>query len=140
MTVPYPPVTGDEPCRQDPDAFFPESSSMHAPREAKALCACCDIQQECLAYALTVPVTGVWGGTTEKDRRHLRREMGAAPVVAPTDHVDHELVLRSLERRMPVDAVAQLAGTTPRHVMRIRAEARRRYLRTVRLRAQGALL
>lgn len=119
--VPYPPVDGTEPCRQvDPDMFFPESSSNIAPNLAKELCADCHVSQECLAYALAHNWQGVWGGTTSKDREKLRRG-GAAP--ERQRPVDRALVLRSLDRRMPVHAVAALAGTTSRHVMRIRAEA-----------------
>lgn len=121
MPVPYPPVDGSEPCRQvDPDMFFPESSSNIPVRLAKALCADCDIRQECLAYALAYNVQGVWGGTTGKDRQEMRR--GGAPPERKRP-VDRELVLRSLDRGMPVHAVAALAGTSSRHVMRIRVEA-----------------
>jgi hypothetical protein len=119
-SVPYPPVDGTEPCRDDPDMFFPESSSNVASKLAKELCADCDIRQACLAYALAHNVQGVWGGTTSKDREKLRR--GGTPPERKRP-VDRELVLRSLDRRMPVHAVASLAGTTSRHVMRIRAEA-----------------
>jgi WhiB family redox-sensing transcriptional regulator len=38
-----------------------------------ATCARCRVRDECLAYALAQPdLTGVWGGTTERERRELR--------------------------------------------------------------------
>jgi WhiB family transcriptional regulator, redox-sensing transcriptional regulator len=59
----------------DPELFFPISNSGPALRQvtkAKAVCVRCDIQRECLRYALDAgSVQGVWGGTTEEERRLL---------------------------------------------------------------------
>src|SRR5260370_4476885 len=56
----------------DPDLFFPVSSSGRALEqiaEAKAICGRCQVQPECLAFALrTRQVHGVWGGTSEQER------------------------------------------------------------------------
>lgn len=41
-------------------------------KAAKALCAECPVIAECLEYALANKVDGVWGGTSERDRRALR--------------------------------------------------------------------
>ena len=63
-------------CRSaDPDLFFPISPSGPAQtRRAKAVCAGCVVQPDCLRYALAAgPVQGVWGGTSEEERRMLRR-------------------------------------------------------------------
>ena len=61
----------------DPELFFSVSSLSPALRQvaqAKAICARCHIQQACLRYALDVgPVQGIWGGTTEAERRRLRQ-------------------------------------------------------------------
>ena len=41
---------------------------------AKALCSGCQVRPVCLLYALeTNQATGVWGGTTDDERRALRR-------------------------------------------------------------------
>jgi len=65
----------------DPDLFFPISWSGPALRQvaqAKAICARCHARQACLGYALeTGPVQGIWGGTTEAERRRLAREQAA---------------------------------------------------------------
>lgn len=70
-------------CRgADPKLFFP------APRcppsdEAKAYCAQCPVKGQCLEYAVSLRLAGIWGGTSETQRiklRRLRRErsgMGA---------------------------------------------------------------
>lgn len=60
-------------CREvGPEVFFPEADIPH--RAAIEVCRRCDVEIECLNYALTIsPVAGIWGGTTEADRRRLRR-------------------------------------------------------------------
>ncbi len=65
-------------CRSaDPDLFFPISDSGPALEQtmaAKAICATCRVQRECLAFALrTGQVHGIWGGTTERERAAVRR-------------------------------------------------------------------
>jgi WhiB family redox-sensing transcriptional regulator len=46
---------------------------------AKAICATCPVQPECLRYAIeTRQEYGIWGGTTEDERRGLRKAMHAA--------------------------------------------------------------
>jgi WhiB family redox-sensing transcriptional regulator len=43
-------------------------------RTPKALCRTCPLVSPCLEYALTTRQDyGVWGGTTERERRDLRR-------------------------------------------------------------------
>jgi len=61
-------------CAQtDPEAFFPEKGG--STREAKRICAGCDVRAECLDYALAHDERfGIWGGLSERERRRLRRE------------------------------------------------------------------
>lgn len=65
-------------CAQtDPEAFFPEKGGSTA--RAKAVCDSCPIRRECLDWALAHDERfGVWGGTSEQDRRliRLRRKGG----------------------------------------------------------------
>jgi WhiB family redox-sensing transcriptional regulator len=57
----------------DPDLFFPERGA--STREAKAVCAACTVQEQCLTYALdTVQKFGIWGGMSERERRRIRRQ------------------------------------------------------------------
>jgi WhiB family redox-sensing transcriptional regulator len=65
-------------CREvDLDIFFPDITA--SPRKAISICNRCEVQIECLEYALKSSVAGVWGGTTEKERKRLKRQ--AAKVV-----------------------------------------------------------
>ena len=61
----------------DPELFFPISSSgpaAHQAKWAKVICARCEIRRACLDYALNAgSIQGVWGGTTERERRLLRQ-------------------------------------------------------------------
>lgn len=63
-------------CRHaDPDLFFPVGTAGPALRqaeEAKRVCRACPVREACLAWALAHGVPGVWGGTTEDERRALR--------------------------------------------------------------------
>jgi WhiB family transcriptional regulator, redox-sensing transcriptional regulator len=65
-------------CRDaDTDLFFPVGPAgpgLHQVDEAKRICRTCPMQARCLAWALDHGVTdGVWGGTTEEERRAIRR-------------------------------------------------------------------
>ena len=61
-------------CAQtDPEAFFPEKGG--STREAKKVCRACEVQAECLEYALGHDERfGIWGGMSERERRRLRRQ------------------------------------------------------------------
>ena len=66
-------------CRDtDPDLFFPVGTTGPAIEQidsAKAVCAECEVQTECLEFALaTNQDSGVWGGTSEEERRKLRKQ------------------------------------------------------------------
>ena len=60
-------------CAQtDPEAFFPEKGG--STREAKRVCATCEVREECLEYALANDERfGIWGGMSERERRKLKR-------------------------------------------------------------------
>jgi WhiB family transcriptional regulator, redox-sensing transcriptional regulator len=69
----------DASCRDtDPDLFFPVGTTGPAIEQidnAKAVCHECLVQRECLEYALaTNQDSGVWGGTSEEERRQLRKQ------------------------------------------------------------------
>jgi WhiB family redox-sensing transcriptional regulator len=60
-------------CRDfDTDVFFPDSDENAGP--AIAICATCPVREQCLDFALsTNQADGIWGGTTETERRRIRR-------------------------------------------------------------------
>jgi WhiB family redox-sensing transcriptional regulator len=56
----------------NPDLFFPERGASSV--EAKKVCAECVVRLECLDYALVHGEKfGIWGGTSERQRRRMRR-------------------------------------------------------------------
>ena len=61
----------------DPDLFFPVGTTGPAIEQianAKAVCNTCAAKEPCLEFALsTNQDSGVWGGTSEEERRKLRR-------------------------------------------------------------------
>lgn len=61
-------------CAQvDPEIFYPEAGG--SVRIAKRICRGCEVRTECLAYALEHHERfGVWGGLSERERRHLLQE------------------------------------------------------------------
>lgn len=60
-------------CAQvDSEMFFPEKGG--STREAKSVCARCEVKDECLSYALENGERfGIWGGLSERERRRLQR-------------------------------------------------------------------
>lgn len=64
-------------CREvDMELFFPEKGGTTRP--AKSVCAACAVRAECLAEALAGDIRyGVWGGTSERERRKLKRGVAA---------------------------------------------------------------
>jgi hypothetical protein len=75
IRAPY--FDGSQVCAQiDPELFFPESLSEIRPnlRVVKPLCKSCEFKDPCLEYAVQHPeLQGIWAGTTETDRRLIRR-------------------------------------------------------------------
>jgi WhiB family redox-sensing transcriptional regulator len=60
----------------DTDIFFPsKGNAFYQIAEAKAACARCPVQVECLEYALTMgrELIGIFGGMTDNERRRYLR-------------------------------------------------------------------
>ncbi len=61
----------------DPDLFFPIGSTGPAVDQieaAKKVCRACEAQIACLEFALeTNQESGIWGGTSEEERRRIRK-------------------------------------------------------------------
>ena len=72
----------DAACRDlDPNLFFPVGVTGPAVDQiatAKEICSGCPVRAECLDFAITSNQEfGVWGGTSEDERRVLRRQWRA---------------------------------------------------------------
>lgn len=61
-------------CRMyPPDMFFPSDGA--GVERAKKVCADCPVASQCLEHALDARIDhGVWGGTSERQRRRILRE------------------------------------------------------------------
>lgn len=59
----------------DPEAFFPEKGGSST--AAMQMCADCPVADDCLDYAMQSPVVlyGIWGGTSERERQRMRRNL-----------------------------------------------------------------
>lgn len=66
----------DAACRTAPTyLFFPQRGDVWSVALAKQICARCAVRADCLDYALAAHETvGIWGGTSEQERRRLRWE------------------------------------------------------------------
>lgn len=73
---------GTPPCAEtDPEAFYPQdfegskTASYYNEQGAKSVCRECPYVARCLTYALINHEIGIWGGTTEGQRKTIRRAM-----------------------------------------------------------------
>lgn len=67
-----------------PDAWYPTHGQ--SPWPGKAVCATCEVREDCLAEAVATPGTedfGIWGGTSQRERRLLRRRSPSVEVGEP---------------------------------------------------------
>jgi WhiB family transcriptional regulator, redox-sensing transcriptional regulator len=64
-------------CRgEDPGLFFPVAEigpSLREVEQARAVCRRCPVLAACLRYALDTRQEGIWGATTDGERRAIRR-------------------------------------------------------------------
>lgn len=67
-------------CKDLPvEMFFPERERGGDPKPAQAVCFQCPVRVRCLAYALAAKEKqGIWGGKSERQRRHIRQAMAIA--------------------------------------------------------------
>lgn len=51
--------------------FYPDFTTAPVPADIQRLCDTCPVQGECLTRALTHGEAGIWGGTTEAQRKAI---------------------------------------------------------------------
>jgi hypothetical protein len=69
-------------CRSEPARklnWHPEPNDTKMRARCKAVCFSCSVRTECLAYAISNYEFGVWGGTSERERKRLRKQIGSHP-------------------------------------------------------------
>jgi WhiB family transcriptional regulator, redox-sensing transcriptional regulator len=69
-------------CRFEPPATFFPSDGVGV-ELAKRICGTCAVREQCLEYALDNRIDhGVWGGTSERQRRRMlkKRKASSAPL------------------------------------------------------------
>ena len=55
------------------EAFFPEKGG--STRDAKQVCARCEVREQCLQWAIEHDERfGIWGGLSERERRRYKKE------------------------------------------------------------------
>jgi hypothetical protein len=58
----------------DTESFFGETRGATYSPEVKKICNSCTVQNDCLNFAVKYRVQGYWAGTTEQQRRRLKRK------------------------------------------------------------------
>jgi len=81
-------------CRDaDAELFFaPDGKTTDARQRreaaAKLICEGCPVRSRCLSWSLEMrEPEGIWGGTTEEERRALRRSRSSTPAATAADRV-----------------------------------------------------
>lgn len=95
----------------DTELFFaPENNSNFLQanyKMIKKICDSCDVQKQCLEYALRNDVEGIWGGKYHSERKRMRKKLGikAEPVSFQqyipnfSDPYHEELMWRYIDNR-----------------------------------------
>src|SRR5205807_148876 len=97
---------------------------------AKKICQTCPVIDECLEYAMSNGEKfGCWGGTSERERRRLRKTRKRE---LPSRPVDASVVARLYQEGMGAPAIAEQIGIGPSRVYELLDEA------GVKRRARGA--
>ena len=111
--------------RSDPDLFYPGTG--HSSQEGRAVCARCPVRTECLAYAIEHrEYYGVWGGLSERQRRHMRETGGRSVNRTGSDAKQNQgrtEMVRKLAATFSDSEIATQLGCPRRTVMRIRGAA-----------------
>lgn len=106
----------------DPALWFPDGGPAIP---ARTICATCPVREDCLERALvTGELHGVWGGASERVRRHLRRMLNLSP------HPDNP--------RRRRDCGCAYCAAVGEHWGRLRALARSEEARRLRDNGPGA--
>ncbi|HLT70084.1 MAG TPA: WhiB family transcriptional regulator [Acidimicrobiales bacterium] len=96
------------------ETFFPQQGENDKVEAAKRVCSGCPVRVECLSYALEHRIVfGVWGGTSEKQRKILRSGRHARPEDV-MERVSRYLEARPDEWVMTGELIRNVAGNESR--------------------------
>lgn len=89
-------------CRKHPEVnFFPERGEDPGP--AKHICSQCPVKAECLDHALRFRERmGIWGGTSERQRKDLYGKVGRGGKPQPINHGTNGGYTAHLRKGVPV--------------------------------------
>ena len=89
---------------EDPELFFPVGNTgpaLQQIEDAKKICQSCAVKDQCLNWALDAGQDhGVWGGTSEDERRAIRTTRNIA-AHAGYRSMDDSLFWMAITRRVP---------------------------------------
>ncbi|AEA28903.1 transcription factor WhiB (plasmid) [Pseudonocardia dioxanivorans CB1190] len=110
----------DLPCRaEDPELFFPVGTGGPAARqieEAKAVCRRCPVTAACLSRAFELGAGGVWGATTQAERRRAKRHGPGRSAAGPSPQQERRAAavacVRQGARRVAVAAQYGISSRT----------------------------
>ena len=112
-------------CRsEDPDLFFPIGSGTAFTEqidEAKAVCRICPVRPECFDYATTTAQQGIWGGTTEDERRQIRA--GQLPTPEPAETPGETVTVHAINPNRDEQPTGEPVGIVGLEALLHRAEA-----------------
>lgn len=110
----------------DPEQFFPDDSlePVTARAVATTYCHACPVREACLQEALRTRSTGVWAGTTTRQRDALRRRYGTGvrEEHAQQRAADRARVQQLTTKGMTSTQVVEATGLHPRTVLRYRSD------------------
>ena len=127
-SAPYPVFDGTQPCADvDPESFHldlgqqVDAAKRICNGDPKAGKAPCPFLDPCLQYALHHSVSGVWGATSDQERRAMRRKLRivAEPLSFGTGPTNSSTAKRMAGRGTPVSVIAAHLGVTAEAVHRI---------------------
>ncbi len=84
----YPRFDGTQACTNLTPDLVAAFDGVASPERAIKVCIGCAFLSACRGYALDHDVVGVWGGTTDPDRQHMRAEKKIPPPPRVTAELD----------------------------------------------------
>lgn len=96
----------------DPDIFIPEVGGNT--EYAKSICLACPVREMCLQWAVDNFERGIWGGTSDRERRKIRQERTPTHKGNP----NASLAAKQYADGMSATELAEMYGTTRQTIYR----------------------